>query len=215
MVVTDDAEAVEAVEKLEDTIMNQANVKTVHVQETMPFVTFVIKPVFAKMGPEFGQLAPKIIAKLPSERAESIISKIRKEGKFKMKIDGQEIFLKEEHITVEENVKPPYAGVAFRKGSVYINSERSEELEAEGYARELMRRVQSMRKDAGLQKTDSIILHVTTESADMLSDWTKQIGEKVGAEKIIIDNKPAGKKYSFESNEKVKNVEFNIKFDKV
>ncbi len=217
IVVTTDAETVEAVEVLKELILNQTNVKSLSVQETFPFVTYTIKPEFAKLGPEFGELAPKIIANLATQSPDTVLSHIKKEGKFKLKVESQEVDIKEEHINVDEDVKPPYSGGEFRKGNIYINSERSEELENEGFARELMRRIQNMRKKAGLQKTDSINIHITTDASgiEILAKWHDSIKEKVGANDLIVNDRPAAKKHETESVEKVKSITFEVSFDKV
>jgi len=89
----------------------------------------------------------------------------------------------------------------------------TEELEAEGYARELMRRVQALRKKAGLNKADKIELHVRCEGTlqTMLYEHKTLIKEKVGASKIEI-SESTPKKYKSSSKEKVKDKEFELFF---
>ncbi len=111
----------------------------------------------------------------------------------------------------------PYTEMEFRGGLVYINSERTEELEAEGYAREVMRRVQALRKKAGLEKIDRIVLFLKVDEdlEETLKDWEEPIREKCGADKIKISTQNPAKKHKTQSKEKVKGKEFEIFFDKV
>ncbi|MBS3097591.1 isoleucine--tRNA ligase [Candidatus Woesearchaeota archaeon] len=218
VVVSSDKRVVDAVEKLMPIISIQMNVKEVIVKDKLAGVKSVVKADFKQIGPDFGSKAPKIIAKLASESAETILKHIEKEGKFGLDIDGEKINIVKEHLIVTREVPYPYEETPFRGGLVYLNKERNEELEAEGYAREVMRRVQALRKKAGLQKADriSLFLKVDEDLEEMLKKWEKQIQEKVGADKIKISSElgPA-KKHKEHSNEKVKGKEFEIFFDKV
>ena len=110
----------------------------------------------------------------------------------------------------------PYEEGAFKGGNIYLNKEMTDELEAEGFAREIMRRVQSLRKKAGLQKSDNISLFLKTdeELKEMLKEWNLVIKEKVGASQFRISEMEPSKKHSFISSEKVKGKEFELHFDK-
>ena len=90
------------------------------------------------------------------------------------------------------------------------------ELEAEGYARESMRRIQQGRKVSGLVKNDRIdlTLVVSPEMKEMLTRWEKQIQEKVGADTIAFVEKTLGKTL-YSKEEKVKDELFTISFNQV
>jgi len=106
-------------------------------------------------------------------------------------------------------------GVDVTKGTVYLDTETTPELLAEGHAREVMRRIQQARKDAGLQKQDRINLVIAAddELVGMLAAWKDAIREKVGAEQLEL-GKP-GREYQHSSEEKVKGKTFTIFFDKL
>ena len=218
VVVSSDKKSADAVEKLMPVIRLQLNVKEVKLKDKLDGVSSSVKADFKQIGPDFGKKAPKIIAKLALDSAESILEHIEKEGKYEIDIDGEKINIVREHLIVTREIPYPYEEASFKGGLVYLNKERTDELEAEGYAREVMRRIQASRKEAGLQKSDriSLFLKVDEDLREMLDKWEKQIQEKVGAEKIKISSElgPA-KKYKNNSKEKVKGKEFEIWFDKV
>ena len=85
---------------------------------------------------------------------------------------------------------------------LFINAGSRDELENEGFAREVMRKVQSLRKDAGFEKTDSIILHLqcSKEMVNRLNSYKKEISEKVGAQKMVINFINAAKKHQQKTN---------------
>ena len=105
----------------------------------------------------------------------------------------------------------------FRKGYIILNQERTDELEAEGYARELMRRVQAARKKAGMSKLDSIdlFIRVDEELKEILKDWHEQIKDKVGANQMRISDLEPAKKHEFVSEDEIKGKKIEIGFDKV
>ncbi|MCK4520947.1 MAG: hypothetical protein KAU20_00100, partial [Nanoarchaeota archaeon] len=208
---------VQAVEKLGDLIKSQTNIKEIKLQETMLGIKQSVKADFAQIGPDFGSLAPKIITKLSLESPETILHHVENEKAYKLNIDGKKVEIVKEHLVIKREVPSPFIENEFKNGFVYLNQERTEELEAEGYAREVMRRIQSLRKQAGLNKADKIILFIKVDEdiKDMLSNWEKQIQEKVGALKIRISEQKPGKKHKYSSKEKVKGIEFELFFDKV
>ncbi len=206
-----------AAEAMKELIMSQTNVKDLKVQEALKGVKANVKADFKTLGPAFGKDTPKIIAKLATESGEKVLKAIEEKGKFEVKIDGKNAELSRSNLIITREVPQPYLEAEFKGGLAYINPERNDELEAEGYAREVMRRVQSLRKDAGLQKPDRIALFVkaSEEMAEMLKKWEAPIAEKCGAEKIKISSQNPAKKHSTQSKEKIKGAEFEIFFDKM
>jgi isoleucyl-tRNA synthetase len=215
--VTKDKATVEAIEKLGSIIKTQVNVKEIRVQESLPGIKTRVRADFAKIGPDFGGLAPKIIAKIAVESPETLLGHLEKEGKFEVDIEGNKLNIVKEHLIVEREVPSEFQEASFKGGFLYLNKEMDEELEAEGYSREVMRRVQNLRKKSGLQKSDSISLFIKAgeDFVNMLLKHEDAIKEKVGAGKLKISTENPAKKHAFSGKEKVKGKEFEIFFSKV
>ncbi len=100
--------------------------------------------------------------------------------------------------------------IVFKKGelSVELDPVLTPMLEAEGFSREVTRRVQELRKKAGLQKQDKILLEIVDKN-NLLSKFEKEIKEKTGASSIKI-SKEAKEKYQFSSKDTIKGKEFEI-----
>ena len=94
------------------------------------------------------------------------------------------------------------------KFKVELDTNLTKELEQEGFARELTRRIQNLRKESGLKKQDRIYLNLKTDYD--LGDFIKEIKNKVGAEKIRL-NKTT--KNSFKEN--IRNQKFFISISKI
>jgi len=217
VVVTKDENTIKAVEKLKNLIKTQANIKEIDVQQSLPGVKQTVKADYSKLGPDFGKKTPQIIAKLASESPETILAHIAKDGKYAINLDNEKINIVKEHIIVTREVPAPYVEGTFKKGFVYLNKDIDEELEAEGYARELMRRIQELRKKAGLQKKDRISLFIKTdeEMKNTLNNFYSAIKNKVGASTLKISDLNPNKKHAFESKEKVKDKVFELFLEKV
>ena len=112
---------------------------------------------------------------------------------------------------IERNVSEPYFDSEFKHGVAYINSERNEDLDAEGFAREIMRQVQSLRKKAGLQKQDQIELYIKTDKN--LDKYKEDIKEKVGA--TSLEFAEPSKEYQQHGELSVKSEKFTVWFSKV
>ncbi len=137
-----------------------------------------------------------------------------------------EIFLKDkekvdavknlaEIIKTQTNIKK----VTAKKGKrryLKLDTKLTKELEAEGYTREVTRRIQSLRKKAGLKKDDNVILYIkcTDKLESCLCKFDKYIKEKCGASELSISKEEAKKKYNNVCREKVKGLEFEISFTK-
>ena len=217
VIATKDENTVYAVEKLRDIIKKQVNSKDITILESLPGVKTKVKFDFGKIAPDFKELTPKVVARLGTDSPERIMTHIEEKGKYTFKIDGKDVNIVKEYLIIEREIPTNYIEGVFRHGLVYLNKQRTDELEAEGYAREIMRRTQALRKEAGLEKEDKIILmvNVDDELKKMLLKWESSIKEKTGAEKIRIDSSGPAKKHEFSSKEKVKGKVFELFLDKV
>jgi len=212
-VVSQDDDVLKVLEELEAVIKYQTNCKDVHGHREFSEVQMKLKANAGALGKAFGAKSPKIMAKLTELSAKTILAQLAKEGKFPVIIDKETVELNKDHIVIERDVPKRYVEVEFRNGFVYIDTERSDELDAEGYAREIMRRVQQMRKDAGMQKSDKASVYIQTDAAEMLEKWKTKIEEKCGA-LVKLGGADPVKKHEHVAEEKVKDKSFRLFLDK-
>ena len=217
VVTTSDENTGRAVEHLRDIIKQQVNAKELTIVERLTGVKQNVRVNNSKVAPKYGALTPKVMAKFAVESPESVLAKIGATGEFAFAIDGTDVRITKDDIIVEDIVPHPYIAAAFKTGVVYLNQQRTLELDGEGYAREIMRRVQALRKEAGLVKKDRIVLYLKMGQMlkKMLADFEKDIAQKVGAAKLKIDILDPVKKHEHVSVEKVKTEDFVIYLDRV
>jgi len=219
IVVTKDEKTLKAVEKLKDIIKKQTNIRELNVQHSLPDIKVNIKANYSKLGPDFGKKSPQIIAKLTSENPETILAQIAKEGKFPIKIGKEKINIVKAHLNVTREVPSPYVEGSFKNGFIYLNKEVSGDLEVEGYVRELTRRIQELRKKAGLQKKDRIPIEIITDDKELEKElnkkWIVPMAKIVGASDLKISIEKPSKKHKFTSIEKVRDKKFELFLEKV
>jgi len=217
IVTAKDEKTKKAVAILEDLIKKQTNIKEIKVMDKFDQVKENIKLDCAKLGPDYGDLTPKIVAHFSMRSPQDVLAKVEKDGKYEFDIDKKKIVLVKEHLIHMHEVPKGFFEASFSGGFVYLDSHRTEALDAEGFSREVMRRIQSQRKKAGLQKTDRISLFIKTdeELKNMLKTWEDTIKTKVGASVINISTNDPAKEHKNTATEKVKGKEFFIYFDKV
>jgi isoleucyl-tRNA synthetase len=214
-IITQDNDILQTLEELEDVIKYQTNCKDVHGHKEFAEVQMKIKANAGALGKTFGAKSPKIMIKLSEMSAKSILAQLAKDNKFSVTIDKETIQLGKDHIIVERDVPKKYVEVEFKNGLVYLDTDRSDELDIEGYARELMRRVQQMRKDAGMQKADKAAVYIQTDAntAKMLDKWKGRIEEKCGAT-VKVGSADPMKKHANSAEEQVKDKVFKLFLDK-
>lgn len=191
-------------ENLSSLIAKQVNVKKVSFRPMD--VELKVKPNFKTLGKDFGNNTHKVVG-LINEHALMISEHIKANTAYT--IDGFEIT--SNHVIIERVCPPDYVMADIKGGSVYLNKNMTPELELEGYAREVMRRVQQLRKDSDLNKKDVIELYIDTElDIDGFDDMIK---EKCGARKVIFGHHDM--KFDANITEKIKGKEVQIGFNKV
>jgi len=215
--VTDNDEAKKAIREFEETIKVQTNIKKLTVVENFPAIKITIKADYTKIGPDFGDAAPQIIAAITTTSPEAILKKILKGHKYIMTVDGKEIELTQEHFIIKRDVPDMYTEGEFRNGFTYLDKTRTKELDAEGMCRELMRKVQAMRKEVGLVKQDRIglFIQVDEETVNSLKPWNDMIKDKVGANQMNLTYNEPAKMHQHKKKVKVKDKEFMVEFDKL
>ncbi len=214
VVIECEEEAAKSIKKLQDIIKSQTNVKVLLINTNIPELKVDVEPNHQKLGPEFGAITPKIVEYLQTVSGNKILSEIKSKGKYTFKIEDKELDLRESHIKIAKQVPEPYIIGEFKQGHIFLNQERDQELDEEGFARELTRRIQQARKNNGLVKSDKIKLYIQTDIVEGLKKWEDQLQQKVGAETIAISNQEPTDKYEHHSKEKIRDKEFFVYFVK-
>lgn len=141
-------------------IADELNVKEVRfVDDASSFISYRVKPQLKTLGPRYGKLLPKINQYLAGEGVGNAVVAAHNRGEScKFDIDGTEISLSAEDVLVSTEENAGFVTVTEHDLSVVLDTNLTPELIEEGFVREIVSKVQTMRKEAGFEVTDHIVL---------------------------------------------------------
>lgn len=143
-----------------DIIKDELNIKEVVFEnEIGDYMEYGFKINFPVLGPKFGKLVPKIGEALKSESPIKALDSIRKEGAFKLNVSGEEVALTSEDVEITMKGREGYAFASTGSISVVLDKNLTEELINEGFTREIISKIQNMRKDSGFEVADRIAFY--------------------------------------------------------
>ncbi|MET1101697.1 MAG: isoleucine--tRNA ligase [Pyrodictiaceae archaeon] len=191
MVFTEDKRVIEAISRLKDILLYTANAKEVEVVEPKrmeEYVTYVVEPIYSTIGPEFKALSKSIFRYL-EENGDKVARDILSKGYHEAIIEGTKIRLEERHVKITPSYKAGYYAKTLDWGSIVIDTTLSEREIAEGFARDVVRRIQYMRKEMNLDIEDKIritIIVADKEYADYIEMFRDYIMGETRATKLDV-----------------------------
>jgi isoleucyl-tRNA synthetase len=171
IIATDNPEVVKGIEYFRNVVIDQGNVKNlslIPLSEASKFKVYDVLVNYSSLGPKYKGLLPKILLKIESMDAYSIKSEMDSKGYVTLNVDGVDVQLSKEDLTFEEKVKEGYGYTKFKYGELYLNCSIDRELMAEGLARDVVRRLQAMRKDLDLPVDAYVDAYVCVEDPETL-----------------------------------------------
>ncbi len=217
LVVTKDENTRKAVEHLGSLIMLQTNIKSLKAVEEFE-IKETVKTDYERLRKDYGGLTALIIAHLSRTSHSTILTHIKESGAYEFEIEhNAKVAIKMEHLLLEKEAPDGYIMADFSKGILLLSKKVTPELEAEGFARELVRRVQEQRKQSGFSKSDRIELYVIADAKlkKMLEKHKDYIFERVGAAKQTISDVPPLGELKFSKDIDIKERKLKILFDRV
>lgn len=153
------------VEAVADLIMSEVNVKTVEfLDDASGVLVKKVKPNFRSLGQKFGPKM-KLISAAINQWGQEDIAAIEKAGQYDLAIDGETLQLTIEDVEISSEDIPGWSVASEGKTTVALDITISEDLRLEGIARDLVNRIQNLRKDQGLDVQDKIdVLVLTNET---------------------------------------------------
>ena len=185
-----------------DVVKEELNVKQVVLGADMKdYVSFEIKPNLPVLGREYGKLIPQIRAKIAEFNQMDLAVKVQSGGTEYIEIDDTQIELSSENLLVTMHGKEGFAFAGEGEIGVVLDTHITEELKEEGMLREVLSKVQNMRKDRGFEVLDRINLYVSNNKVveeivkkfedtikhDTLADSVVYNEERKSAEEVSIN----------------------------
>ena len=152
--------------ELKALIADEINVKTVvQVNDTRAFTTYALKPQMRSLGPRYGKLLGKIGQALAAADGNAVMDVFARGEQLRLMVEDTEVVLSQSDVLSTKTQKPGFISEGNADYTVVIDTNLTEELVREGLVRELVSKVQTMRKDAGFEVTDRIRIYLAADEA--------------------------------------------------
>ena len=187
-------------------IEDELNIKAVEFTDSISeFITYTFKPQLKTVGPKFGKLVGAVRNALGNVNGNAAMDQIRANGQLKLDINGEEIILSEEDLLIESAQKEGYVTESDQAITVILDTNLTPELIEEGFVREIISKIQTMRKEAGFEVMDRI--HVFAKGNETISRILTEHGDEIRSE-VLADQIVLGETRGYEK-------EWNINSEKV
>ena len=172
-----------------DIIADELNVKEVKFADDVEsFISYSFKPQLRTVGPKYGKLLNGIRTALSEIDGTAAMKELRENGVLTLDIDGNKVELAEEDLLIETAQSEGYVTETDGETSVVLDTNLTPELIQEGFVREIISKVQTMRKEAGFEVMDKIIVYAKDNDKimDIMKANQDEIKREVLAENIIL-----------------------------
>ena len=187
-------------------IEDELNVKEVVFKDDIAdFISYSFKPQMRTVGPKYGKLLNKIKTTLSELDGNKAMAELKSTGELKLDIDGQEIVLLEEDLLIDMAQMEGYVSESDHTITVVLDTNLTPELIEEGFVRELVSKIQTMRKEAGFEVMDKI--RVYAKDNDKIVSIMKNHGDEIKSE-VLAEEIVTGETKGYEK-------EWNINSEKV
>ena len=160
---------------------DELNVKTlVFTEDSSAFTGYLLKPQLRTLGPRYGKLLGKISAVLKELDGVAAVTGFEQGEALRFTVEGTEVALEKDDVLIEAVQRPGLATLEERGLTVALSTVLTPELVREGYAREIISKLQTMRKDAGFEVTDRIAVSfdsglAVTEAVEAFRDMVMEV----------------------------------------
>lgn len=193
----------DALEKMKDVILEEVNIKDLIVlDDDSGIVNKTAKPNFKVIGPKYGKLV-KALTNAVKELDKNAIAALETTGEYEVILEGQPVKISRDDVEIISHEIEGWLVESADGVTVAIDTELTEELIAEGYAREFVNRVQNMRKDAGYDVIDRINVFISGDEKLLgyVNSFSNYISNEVLAESIKSSESKNGYKQEWKIGE--------------
>jgi isoleucyl-tRNA synthetase len=192
----------EAIQAVRSLILNEVNVKALYfVDNTTEILVKRVKPDFKKLGPRYGKIMKDLAAAIAS-LSQLDITSLETNGKLSFQINGHITEITTDEVEIISEDIPGWLVANEGKLTVALDITVTDELKKEGIARELINRIQNLRKSCGFEITDKI--HVTIQPDarinEAVEEFKQYIANQVLAKDILLTDITEGESIDIEDD---------------
>ncbi len=176
-------------------VNDELNIKSLEfVEQASQLVTYRILPDNQKLGPRFGSQFPKIRSILAAVDPAEVAASVQAGSPVSLLVDGQVVELAPDEVLVQTHPAEGLAVAFDKQATVAVDATITPELRLEGLAREVVRRIQSMRKEAGFDIADRITTYYQAEGEFevVFKEWSEYIKSETLTTELVSGEGPQG-----------------------
>ena len=171
-------------------VADELNVKNVtFTQEVRDFTSYSFKPQLKTVGPKYGKLLGGIKNVLSGLDGNAAMDELNANGCLRFEVNGEEVVLNREDLLIDTAQMEGYVSENDNGITVVLDTNLSEELLEEGFVREIISKVQTMRKEADFEVMDKIV--ITYEGSEKAETVFAKNADEIGAETLALEVKKA------------------------
>ena len=171
-------------------VADELNVKNVtFTQEVRDFTSYSFKPQLKTVGPKYGKLLGGIKNVLSGLDGNAAMDELNANGCLRFEVNGEEVVLNREDLLIDTAQMEGYVSEDDNGITVVLDTNLSEELLEEGFVREIISKVQTMRKEADFEVMDKIV--ITYEGSEKAETVFAKNADEIGAETRALEVKKA------------------------
>ena len=194
-------------------IADELNVKAVEYKDDVrDFTSYSFKPQLKTLGPKYGKFLGEIRKQLTELDGNKAMDELNKVGFITLQVNGTDIQLEKEDLLIEMAQMPGFEAISDKGITLVMDTNLTPELIREGFVRELISKIQTMRKDAGFEVMDRINVYVSGNDkiADLMKENADQIQSVVLADSIV-----AGETKGFEKEWNINGETVTLSVDRI
>lgn len=167
-------------------VRDELNVKKVtFTEDVRDFTTYTFKPQLKTVGPKYGKLLGGIRQALSELDGNAAMDELKEKGALTLNINGSEAVLSEEDLLIETAQMEGYVSEQDNEVTVVLDTNLTPELVEEGLVRELLSKIQTMRKEAGFEVMDQIRLYA--QGNDRIAGILNQYGDQIRTDALAME----------------------------
>ena len=191
-------------------VTEELNVKTLEFTEDVSaFTSYTFKPQLRTLGKKYGKLVPKIGEYLKNANGSELMAELKANSVIKFTVDGEDVELAEEDVLIDNAQTDGFVAESDKNVTVVLDTTLTEELIEEGFVREVISKIQTMRKDSDFEVLDRIkVYHSGNAKIKEIFDRNSDsIKEDVLADEIIEGTSSISKEWNINGEKVTLSVE--------
>ncbi|MBI2827459.1 MAG: isoleucine--tRNA ligase [Planctomycetia bacterium] len=172
-------------------VREELNVKQVeYADKADQYVSYTVLPDLKRLGPRLGKRLPALKTALAAADAATLLARMEVDGTVPLELPDGPVSLDSQDLQVRLQAKPGWAAAHGPGAVVVLSTELTDELVAEGHAREIVHAVQNLRRDSGCEYTDRIELGLVTEGPELcraITDFADYIKAETLCTRLVLE----------------------------